>query len=127
MIDDIKILLDAVSSMDNGALYVVILVIAYKLITKLAFVSAIFFLFRLFIIKAYKWGTFDENNRPQIHVYQLGEKVIGRARNYYDLANILLKIQRRKDGMKLNYLHEEDIEAVDAAISQYIQNTNKKG
>ncbi len=124
MVEDIKILLDAVSNMDNGALYVVILIVLYKFLTKLALISAVFCISRLLITKVYMAITYEDNTRPHIHIHKLGKYVLHQEKDFIDIYEILMRIRKANPKTNLSnssYLSREDFRKIDEAISQYIE------
>lgn len=123
MMDDIKLLVDAIAQMEGGALYILFAFLGYRLVIFASTTAAIVLVSKLFITKLHDWLI---TKKKVVHTtdVHLDKYIITTTVNYHLIEkafNYAGAFIASRDDRAYNYLHEDGCRFIYEAVLEKIQ------
>lgn len=122
MMDDIKILVDAVAQMEGGALYVLFGFLFYKLVTFGSITAATLVLGKLFLNKTHDW-LITKKTVINTQELKLDNKIISDDGNYGMVCDAFVMAQKAGSGTDREhvYLHKDGCQYLFNAVKEKVE------
>jgi hypothetical protein len=125
MIEELKLILDAIGDLTGVALWVVAGFLAFKLITYLATTGAVVILVRLGIVKAHDIFSRMSGRVKVVRVRSSARDICIRHDGTDDrLIAVLHRLRRRPGSSATGFLHSSDVDWLSDAVAEKMKREN---